>query len=94
MLALIRILYRKPQLLILDEFTSGMDRETEQFALQLLNKLKAQTAILFVSHRLYSLKNIADRICIFDKGTVSHSGTHTQLLQTPNFYSDYWEQIT
>lgn len=94
MLALIRILYRKPQLLILDEFTSGMDRETEQVALQLINRLKAQTAILFVSHRLYSLKNIADRIYIFDKGTVSHSGTHVQLLQSSNFYSDYWKQFS
>lgn len=94
MIALIRTLYRKPQLLILDEFTSGMDRETEQFALQLINRLKAEIAILFVSHRLYSLKDIADRIYIFDKGTVSHSGTHAQLLASSNFYSDYWEQFS
>ena len=94
MLALIRTLYRKPQLLILDEFTSGMDRETEQFALQLINRLKAEIAILFVSHRLYSLKDIADRICIFDKGTVSHSGTHAQLLASSNFYSNYWKQFS
>ena len=93
LLALIRMLYRKPQLLILDEFTSGMDRKTEQFAMQLLNKLKSKMAILFVSHRLASLKNIADRIYIFDKGVVAQNGTHEQLLQTENFYSDYWKQF-
>ncbi|MDO5664049.1 MAG: peptidase domain-containing ABC transporter [Bacteroidia bacterium] len=93
LLALIRVLYRKPQLLILDEFTSGMDRQTEHFAIQLLNNLKSEAAIIFVSHRLYSLKNIADRIYLFNQGSVSHSGTHQQLLQTPNFYSDYWLQF-
>ena len=93
LLALMRALYRKPQLLILDEFTSGMDRETERFALDLIHRLKAEIGILFVSHRLYSLKNIADCIYIFDKGTVSHYGTHAQLLTTSNFYSEYWTQF-
>jgi len=93
LLALTRTLYRKPQLLILDEFTSGMDRKTEQFAIQLLNKLKSTTAILFVSHRLHSLKNIADRIYIFENGMVSHCGTHAELLERENFYSEYWGQL-
>ncbi|MDR0333543.1 MAG: peptidase domain-containing ABC transporter [Dysgonamonadaceae bacterium] len=93
LLALMRVLYRKPQLLILDEFTSGMDRNTERFALQLLNKIKPSVAILFVSHRLNSLKNIADKIYIFDKGIVPHFGTHEELLQIDNFYSDYWKQL-
>ena len=93
LLALMRALYRKPQLLILDEFTSGMDRKTEQFAIQLLNKLKTHTAILFVSHRLHSLKNIADRIYIFENGIVSHSGTHEQLMKSENFYSEYWRLV-
>jgi ATP-binding cassette subfamily B protein len=93
LLALMRALYRKPQLLILDEFTSGMDRETEQFALQLLNKLKSKIAILFVSHRLYSIKDIANRIYIFEKGLISHSGTHEQLFLSSNFYSNSWKQF-
>lgn len=90
MIALMRVLYRKPQLLILDEFTSGMDRESEKFALQLLNTIKSEIAIIFISHRLYSIKNIADRIYIFSEGTIPLYGTHEQLLQTSNFYSDFW----
>ncbi|MDR1743858.1 MAG: peptidase domain-containing ABC transporter [Dysgonamonadaceae bacterium] len=93
LLAFMRALYSKPQFLILDEFTSGMDRETEQFALQSINKLKSEMAILFVSHRLYSLKNIVDRIYIIEEGVISHSGTHKELLRFPNFYSDYWKQL-
>ncbi len=94
MLALMRALYRNPQLLILDEFTAAMDRQTEQFAIELLGKLKSQMGIIMVSHRLHSLKRIADRIYIFENGYVSHYGTHDQLLQSPNFYSDYWKQFS
>lgn len=93
MIALMRVLYRKPQLLILDEFTSGMDKETEKLALELLNTIRSEIGIIFVSHRLYSLKNIADRIYIFSEGIIPYYGTHEQLLQTPNFYSEYWGQI-
>jgi ATP-binding cassette subfamily B protein len=63
-IALMRVLYKKPQLLILDEFTSAMDRKTEKFVLQLLNQLKEKLTIIFISHRLHSLKKIADKICI------------------------------
>lgn len=37
-IALARALYHQPQLLILDEATASMDRESEQFTLQLINK--------------------------------------------------------
>lgn len=90
MIALMRVLYRKPQLLILDEFTSGMDRETERFALKLLERIKPEIGIIFVSHRLYALRNITERIYIFSNGVIPCWGTHEQLLQTSNFYSDYW----
>lgn len=88
LIALMRVLYRKPQLLILDEFTSSMDRDTERFVLQLLLKIKSETAVLIVSHRLYSLGNIADCIYIFSNGVISNWGTHNQLLLTSNLYSD------
>ena len=60
LIALARALYRKPQLLLLDEATSAMDSQTEQFVLQLLDKLKSGTApltILMVTHRQSIAKN-------------------------------------
>ncbi|QHI36141.1 Alpha-hemolysin translocation ATP-binding protein HlyB [Kordia antarctica] len=92
-LALIRVLYKKPQLLILDEFTSAMDRNTEHFVLQLLKRLKYKISIIFISHRLHSLKQIADHIYVIENGETIVNGSHKELLRTANFYSDFWTDI-
>ena len=89
-IALARVLFKKPQFLILDESTSAMDRNTENFSMNLLQKIKPNCIILFVSHRLNTLKNFADEIYILENKTITASGTHEQLMQSENFYSDYW----
>ena len=92
-IALARALYKKPQFLILDEATAAMDRNTESFTMKLLSNLKNEIAVLFISHRLHTLKNIANRIYILENGTISYKGSHQELLETTNFYSTYWEDI-
>ncbi|WP_430409991.1 ATP-binding cassette domain-containing protein [Kordia sp.] len=92
-LALIRALYKKPQLLILDEFTSAMDRNTEHFVLQLLKRLKSKVSIIFISHRLHCLKQLADHIYVIENGQTVVHGSHKELLETANFYSDFWTDI-
>ena len=90
LIAFARALLKKPELLILDEATSAMDRETEQFIHKLLLKLKSHCLILFITHRLHSLETISDRICILQRGRIVLSGTHDTLIQTSNFYSDFF----
>ncbi len=90
LIALARALYKKPQLLILDEATAAMDRNTENFTIQLLEKIKKNCAIFFISHRLNILKNNADIIYILENKTITASGNHQKLMETGNFYSDYW----
>ncbi len=92
-IALARVLYKKPQFLILDEATSAMDRNTEKFTINLLSKLKNDIAVLFISHRLHTLKNMADRIYVLEEGNITSSGNHQKLLETTNFYSEFWEDI-
>lgn len=94
LIALMRVLYKKPQLLLLDEFTSAMDRKTERFVLSLLNKLKSELTIIFISHRLHSLPQIADKIYVLENGVISSSGTHQKLIETANFYSDFWKEFS
>ncbi|UUF15097.1 MULTISPECIES: peptidase domain-containing ABC transporter [Flavobacterium] len=91
-IALARALYKKPQFLILDEATSAMDRNTENFTMQLLQKIKPDCAVLFISHRLNKLKNIADNIYILENKTITESGNHETLMETNNFYSSYWKE--
>lgn len=92
-IALARVLYKKPQFLILDEATSAMDRNTENFTMSLFEKIKPNCAIFFISHRLNALKNIADVIYVLENKTISHFGSHDELMQSDNFYSDYWRSF-
>lgn len=93
MIALARALYHKPQLLILDEATAAMDRESEQFVLHLLQKIKKDAAIMFITHRLHVLKSFCDRIYILENGLVTSQGDHQNLLLTNNLYSRYWADL-
>ena len=92
-IALMRVLYKKPQLLLLDEFTSAMDRKTEGFVLNLLKKLKSELTIIFISHRLHSLPKIADIIYVLENGLISNFGTYNKLMESKNFYSDFWAEM-
>lgn len=94
LLALMRTLYQQPQFLILDESTSAMDQNTEQFVHRLLNNLKSQISILFVTHRLHSLSNIADKIIVIENGQNLKPKFHNELLQTNNFYSQFFKLIS
>lgn len=91
-IAFARVLFKKPQFLILDEATSAMDRNTENFSMKLLEKIKPKCAIFFISHRLNTLKNIANEIYVLEDKTITHHGNHEQLLQINNFYSEYWKE--
>lgn len=92
-IALMRALYKKPKILLLDEFTSAMDRKTEQFVLELLNKLKSELTIIFISHRLHSLPKIANRIYVLENGIIADFGNHEKLMESKNFYSEFWTEL-
>ncbi|WP_335973234.1 peptidase domain-containing ABC transporter [Gaetbulibacter jejuensis] len=93
-IALMRALYKKPKVLLLDEFTSAMDRKTEHFVLEMLNSLKSELTIIFISHRLHSLPKIADRIYVLENGIISDFGNHERLMESKNFYSDFWRELS
>jgi ABC-type multidrug transport system fused ATPase/permease subunit len=92
-IALAQVLYKKPQFLILNEATSAIDRNTENLTMNLFEKIKPNCSVLFISHRLNTLKNIADVIYVLDHKTISYFGNHNTLMQTDNFYSGYWQNF-
>lgn len=60
-LLLARALYRDPKILILDEFTSNLDADTEKELLKTIIDLKKEMTIVVISHS-NNVKNICDKI--------------------------------
>jgi ABC-type multidrug transport system fused ATPase/permease subunit len=68
-LGIARALYHNPQLLILDEATSALDTETEKAVIDAINNLHKDITIIFVAHRLNTIKN-CDTVLQVDKGNI------------------------
>lgn len=62
-----RAYYKKPELLIFDEATNGLDKETEEKILSMIFNLKKEMTIIIISHDINVLKR-ADEIFKFSKG--------------------------
>jgi ATP-binding cassette subfamily B protein len=74
MVAFIRAVLRKPELLILDEATANIDTVTEQLLEEVLKKLPATTTRVIIAHRLNTIEN-ADEIFFVNGGEVTLAGS-------------------
>jgi ATP-binding cassette subfamily B protein len=74
LIAFIRVVLRKPKLLILDEATANIDTVTEQLLGEILNKLPESTTRIIIAHRLNTIEN-ADEIFFVNAGAVTKAGS-------------------
>jgi len=72
-ITLARALVRRPRLLVLDEPTAAVDRETEDAIWGALRRLRNNAAILIITHRLATLDN-ADEVVLLKEGRVIARG--------------------
>lgn len=87
-IAIARALLRAPQLLFLDEATSGLDSELEDKALSVIRRVLPNSTIVVVSHRLSSIRG-ADTIFMINEGRVTEQGTHNELKNAAGLYHHY-----
>jgi ATP-binding cassette subfamily B protein/subfamily B ATP-binding cassette protein MsbA len=83
--ALARAILRNPSILILDEFTSAVDAESESLIHRALKEFKRGRTTFLITHRLNTLE-IADRILVLDQGRIAAIGSHAELLATCTLY--------
>jgi ATP-binding cassette subfamily B protein len=93
LLAFARAIYRPFKILILDEMTAAMDRCTEKHICKILKLLSKDKIIIFITHRLNTVKELCERIYLIENGHIEVSGTHDELMTTNNFYSDFWKTL-
>lgn len=80
LIAFIRAVLRRPELLILDEATANIDTVTEQLLDEVLAKLPASTTRIVIAHRLNTIEN-ADEIFFVNSGSVIPAGSMEQAVE-------------
>jgi ATP-binding cassette subfamily B protein len=88
-ISLARALAVKPAILILDDTTSAVDSETEQYIQGQLRGLDFSCTKIIIAQRISSFRG-ADQILVMDKGRVIERGSHEELLANKGFYHHIW----
>lgn len=87
-LAIARVLITDPKILILDEPTSNLDKETEkELQISLSNVMRGRTVIT-IAHRLWTIQN-SDIIAFINEGTIEAYGSHDYLYNNLDLYRKF-----
>jgi ABC-2 type transport system ATP-binding protein len=74
-------LLHRPELLLFDEPTVGVDPQSRAFILEAVKKLAHDgCAVIYTSHYMEEVESIADRVVILDQGRVLKQGALTDML--------------
>ena len=92
-LGLARILLNNAPILLLDEPTEGLDRETERHILRLILQHAENKTLIMVTHRLSSIEQF-DKICVIDNGRLIEEGDYNRLIKKENgFFKRLIERV-
>ena len=83
--SLARAIAKHAPILILDDTTSAVDMETEEYIQKHLQSMPDKCTTIIIAQRISSVKQ-ADYIYILDKGRIIEEGTHRQLMQHKGYY--------
>ena len=85
-IAIARANLRKAPVLILDEPTTGLDRDSRQAVMDALAKLRERQTTFLITHEILDAV-AADLILYIENGTVSEHGTHEDLIAAQGSYA-------
>ena len=85
LISFVRAYINEPSILVLDEATSNIDSESELLIQRSCEKITQNRTSIIIAHRLATIKN-ADKIILFENGTLSEQGSHEELLSRQGKY--------
>jgi ATP-binding cassette subfamily B protein len=88
-LALSRVYYDDRRTVLLDEFSSALDSYAEYHMTKQILDLSEDKIIIIISHRLTMTKQ-ADKIFVFDNGSIAEQGEHEQLMKKNGLYAKFY----
>jgi len=80
-----RILARKPKLLVFDEATSSLDKESEKKIQQVIENIRGKITIIIIAHRLSTIHH-CNTLLVLNDGGVVESGSPDILLSDTSSY--------
>jgi ATP-binding cassette subfamily B protein len=93
LIALARAQLADPVLLLLDEATSNLDLASEARVSNAMQRVAQNRTTIVIAHRLQTAR-VADRIALFDGGTITEVGTHDELVARGGSYARMWQAFT
>lgn len=91
-IALARAFLKDAPVLILDEATANLDKESEALIQKSIQQLSKNRTVITIAHRLNTIK-LSDQIIVMDKGRIIETGTHQQLWDNNQAYKSMLEQF-
>lgn len=88
-LAIARALLKAAPILLLDEATSALDSESEKMIQDALEELSKGRTVIAIAHRLSTILG-SDMIVVMDRGRIVAQGTHAELLNSSELYSNLY----
>lgn len=86
-----RAIIKAPKALIFDDALSAVDTKTEEAILNNLKEMMMNKTNILISHRISTVKH-ADLIIYLDSGKIIEMGTHDELLNMQNAYSELYHK--
>jgi subfamily B ATP-binding cassette protein MsbA len=90
-LSIARAILKKSKIVLLDEATSSLDSDTEEKIQKALDQLTLDKTTIVIAHRLSTILN-SDTIYVMDKGKITDSGKHNELLMKSKVYKNFYEK--
>ena len=84
-----RAILRDTPIVVLDEATAFADPENEEEIIGALSNLMKNKTVIVIAHRLSAIKDV-EQILVLDKGRLSETGNHDELLQQQGIYAGLW----